>query len=865
MKGKKMKALYIFIALISFILFPALSFSQSIIQDTTKTLPTQYRRGVELMNDYQSYEQKYQGKNLLDEKKRLYPLGFETDHLNKMTTGTGIWTELNPGVPRVDYLGIHFVNPDTGWACGDLGTVIKSVDGGQHWTVEQTNTTTPILKVKSYNGQVVIASGFNGLIIRSTDGGETWTQETSGVTGDMWGLQMINDTLGWSCGTGNSLVKTTNGGITWQRVYTPGYTSDYWWVDFMPAPSGNENYGFIAANGKVLRTTDGGSSWDIIQAGDNQALYSVDVIDSLHIAAAGAGGTGYFAKNIYSSDGGSTWINGGSITTDPINCIKYVNTDTGYIVMSETGLYKTTNRGADWQFIAAVYLDQIGEYEIQFLLAGNVGYNVGSSLKLFRSDGNYDNWNRLIINDDFYDVYFTSSQTGYALSGALYKTTNGGESFQQLNGPGGYSMTFTDSLTGYIGASYTKLYKTTNAGSDWYQTTITGIIDTVGWINKFFFINSETGWAVTSRGGIMKTTDGGENWFAQFNGGSYLGFKSIYFIDPIYGWTVWPGYGGIYSTTDGGTNWVERTEIPLYQANDIYFTNADTGWVADDYDGFYETTDAGISWDTLNGIYHPRQFSLFPYTNHFWVYGFSHLYETNNNGFTWQEITPSVQLFSKFSAPLNWLGYGVDGGGYIVKYIDSSFIPVKLISFNAKVNNDIVTLSWITVTETNNKGFEIERLKDYKIKRLKNWEKIGYINGLGTTTEPKSYTFTDNNLSSGTYKYRLKQIDYDGRFKYSKELTVDINNPMKYYLSQNYPNPFNPTTKINFELPEQTNVKIMLYDIIGRDLKTLINKKLDAGFYTIPLKSDNLSSGVYFYRMTTSEGYTAVKKLIILK
>jgi len=240
------------------------------ITDATKEKPTQYRRGIELQPSYQNYDEKYTGKNLDEEKRRLFPL----------QSGTDVWTELNPKVPRVDYLGIHFVNPDTGWAVGDLGALIKSTDGGNSWTVIETNTTTPILKVRSpatagrFNGEVVIVSGFGGLLLRSTDGGETFTQVTSGVTGDLWGLQMINDTLGWACGNGNSLIKTTDGGQTWQIVATPGYTSDYWWIDFL-----DEDYGFIAANGKVLRNIDGGQNWEIIQAGDSYPLKETMVSD----------------------------------------------------------------------------------------------------------------------------------------------------------------------------------------------------------------------------------------------------------------------------------------------------------------------------------------------------------------------------------------------------------------------------------------------------------------------------------------------------------------------------------------------------------------------------------------------------------
>ncbi|MDP3830306.1 MAG: YCF48-related protein [Ignavibacteriaceae bacterium] len=135
------------------------------VPDTTKDKPVQYRRGIELQEGYQTYKEKYSGKDLEEIKRSLFPL-----------RSTGVWTELNPGVPRVDYIGIHFVNKDTGWACGDLGTLIKTIDGGNSWTVSETNTTTPILKVKSFIGQIVIASGYNGLILRSTNGGETFIQ-----------------------------------------------------------------------------------------------------------------------------------------------------------------------------------------------------------------------------------------------------------------------------------------------------------------------------------------------------------------------------------------------------------------------------------------------------------------------------------------------------------------------------------------------------------------------------------------------------------------------------------------------------------------------------------------------------------------
>jgi photosystem II stability/assembly factor-like uncharacterized protein len=813
-----------------------------LFHNSQKEKPTQYRRGVKLLKGYQTYEQKYAGKNLNDEKKRLYPLGYGTYHPGEATSGTGIWTELNPKVPRVDYLGIHFVNPDTGWACGDLGTVIKTTDGGSSWTVEQTNTTTPILKVNSYNGQIVIASGYSGLILRSSDSGTTWTTEASGVTGDLWGLQMINDTLGWACGNSNSFIKTTDGGLTWQAVTNTGLNTEYWWIDFM-----NKGYGFVACdNGIALKTTDGGNSWTEHQAGDNNHLFSVDVIDSLHIAAGGNAG-----KHVYSSDGGVTWVPTPmyQLPNEPVNCVKYINIDTGYIAVGEMGLYKTTNRGTSWQVTA-----NIGEYEIQLYPEYEIGYAAGTGLKIDKADGNLDVWNKLIINDDFYGVYFTSERKGYAISlGRLYRSTNYGESWDTVEGlPGGGCITFTDSLTGYVGTQNSKIYKTIDGGGSWYQTN--GITNTIA---KIFFINHHTGWAA---GGyrIFKTTDSGDNWFEQLydNVGS---FNGISFVDSLYGWasnlSEW-----LYETTDGGLNWIQQTNSNIYSTRDIFFKDSLNGFAVKT-NQLYETTDSGNNWN-LNSYVSGFSFAKFSHyaDSTILLVGYK-VYRTTDGGNNWVEFPELLGKGLVNSSLINsGLGYAAGKTGLIMKYYDSTYTPVELISFKANSINNKVFLNWSTATEINNRGFEIQKSTD-KI----NWQMIGFVKGNGTTTKKNYYSYIDNDIEMVKYYYRLKQIDFDGSIKCSKVIEVNINAPSQFSLSQNYPNPFNPETNINYTIPKETNVILKLYDITGREVKELVNERKQPGEYTVKLKGGNLSSGVYFFRLITSSGYTAVKKLILLK
>ena len=855
MFNKKSLKVFFLLCLLLALLFSSSNFAQQFSQerfsnsstDTTKEKPIQYRRGIELQDGLQSYEEKYAGKNLIEEKRRLFPL-----------ESTGVWTELNPKVPRVDYLGIQFVNKDKGWAVGDLGALIKSTDGGTSWTVSETNTTTPILKVRSFNGQIVIASGFDGLVLRSTDGGETFTQVTSNVTGDLWGLQMLNDTLGWACGNANSLTKTTDGGQTWQRIFTPGYTSDYWWIDFI-----NESYGFIAANGKVLRTIDGGQNWQIIQAGDSYPLFSIDVIDSLHIASAGYGGTGYPAKNIYSSDAGYTWINGGQITAESVNCIKYINADTGYIVLTEVSARKTTNRGQSWTIIGGID----DNYELQFFKADNIGYSAGTVLKINKAEGNFNIWNRLILNDTFSDVYFTSEITGYVASRWFYKTTDSGISWTMLpNFPTNLftstlgSLTFTDSLTGFVGGPPCRIVKTTNAGDTWYLTNRTGLTDTIGTINKIFFINPTTGWAVTSRGGILKTTDGGDNWFAQLNAGVSIIFGAIHFVDSLYGWTA-NSNARPFKTIDGGANWIQQTNLNIWQSRDVFFINFNEGWLIDQtsWSTLVKTIDGGLNWSAIPEILSPVKFHFFPDTNH-WMINGGHRYITEDGGNTFIEITNDVPSgFNGFNAVTDFLGFSVGGLGLILRYNDTSFVPVELTTFYAEIDNNIVTLNWSTATETNNLGFEVLKSSDKQ-----HWNAVVFINGNGSTTFTHQYQFTDRIETSGIYYYKLKQIDYSGDSKYSNVIEVNIVSPFIFDLSQNFPNPFNSSTTIHYQLPKDNLVSLKVYDVLGNEVKTLLSENKRAGYYTITFSVNDLSSGIYFYKLTAGE-YSATKKFLLLK
>jgi hypothetical protein len=284
---------------------------------------------------------------------------------------------------------------------------------------------------------------------------------------------------------------------------------------------------------------------------------------------------------------------------------------------------------------------------------------------------------------------------------------------------------------------------------------------------------------------------------------------------------------GIYKTTDNGNSWFNTntfsdlnffTDFVLDTNDDIYVS------IQGDNQGVYLSTDGGGSWE----------------------------YEGLSN------------------VEVNCIA--IDSSGYVYAGTYNSGVfktpgrttPVELISFNADVNEKDIDLSWITATETNNSGFEIER----KINN-DNWESIGFVEGQGTTTESQHYTFVDNDVNPGKYQYRLKQIDYDGTFEYSDIIEVEIHSVNKFSLEQNYPNPFNPATVISYQLAVTSNVVLKIYDELGNEVATLVNEEKPAGSYEVDFSvgqdsSPDIASGIYFYRLQAGS-FIETKKMILLK
>ena len=199
-------------------------------------------------------------------------------------------------------------------------------------------------------------------------------------------------------------------------------------------------------------------------------------------------------------------------------------------------------------------------------------------------------------------------------------------------------------------------------------------------------------------------------------------------------------------------------------------------------------------------------------------------------------------------------------------------LPVELTSFAAAIKSAEVVVEWETATEVNNYGFEIEKRVDNSASEQNDlqWQKIGFVQGHGNSNSPKVYSFTDKDLTGGTkFKYRLKQIDNDGQYEYSKEAEVEII-LNKYILFQNYPNPFNPSTTIKYALPYESTVEIIIYNPIGQKVEEFNEGTKGAGHYDVVWLPKNLSTGVYFYSITVKSKdskniYSKTLKMLLIK
>jgi hypothetical protein len=274
-------------------------------------------------------------------------------------------------------------------------------------------------------------------------------------------------------------------------------------------------------------------------------------------------------------------------------------------------------------------------------------------------------------------------------------------------------------------------------------------------------------------------------------------------------------------------------------ANFFFLVNGERGGAG----GYYDTT------------------HVFNFSTNTWVGELNNIPFKRSNIFN-QVSTKLVNDTVKIFIPGGYGNVVSSGTGAVTDRFDvaafTQIIPVELVSFSYSLIGNDVILNWSTASETNNKGFEVQKSLDGK-----SFTQIGFINGNGTSTNLNQYSFIDNNVS-GTVYYRLNQIDFDGTSKLTNIIEVNTNSVVSYILKQNYPNPFNPSTSISYQIPERNFVSLKVIDILGNEVSTIVNEQQDAGMHKISFNASNLASGVYLYQLKVGN-FVATKRMLLMK
>ncbi len=498
-------------------------------------------------------------------------------------------------------------------------------------------------------------------------------------------------------------------------------------------------------------------------------------------------------------------------------------------------------------------------------------------------------------------IWSTSfSQTGEYLNGFL-RTTDGGTTWVNdtipgtENGAAWYIYALNED-TAYVAIeSWTDwgmqgIYKTTDGGATWQKHPTLYANSDLGPAFVHFFDGSN-GVAVgeqdpaNSRLEIYTTTNGGTDW-DKVPDVNIPSNDSVEYIDPVevskIGDNLWiptvsKSGPRFYNTTDKGYHWniidIPNTnlEYEMFPAFKDELHGLRVLWKWTEASAKLEkTTDGGDTWTEIPGPYGdciPLNVSYIPGTSDGYVitgdvnvngYAGGSAY-TLNGGASWTKLdTGNYSYMIFFSANVGWATTYTTSNFY--KYVGPPIpLPVELTSFTTAVNGKNVTLNWSTATETNNQGFEIER----KLTEEK-FLKVGFVKGAGTISEERKYTYVDKDLANGKYTYRLKQIDLNGTYNYSKEVEAEVKIVTEYSLEQNYPNPFNPATTIGFGVKNKGNVKITILNILGEEVATILNEEKGPGYYKLKFNAAVLPSGVYFYRIK-SGNFSQVKKMILMK
>lgn len=727
--------------------------------------------------------------------------------------------------------------------------------GAQSWTeVLEPEIKSTLNDIEMISTTELWVVGNDGLVLHTTDGFATFEEVSLGTETDLAQVFFIDENNGWIGSEDGLVYYTTDGGANWGEVsFAPLMPDDFSFSYFDGLYFVNDQLGFALAGKYKLnylyKTTDGGLTWaikDSLNDGSQQRWYDIKFYDeNIGVVAGNNAGT-----QRYTTDGGETWAVGDSAVTSPFgscelqflseNEVLYIGQGNEFWGLSLT-IFKSFDGGKTWEDYTAAAEGVFDRPEGSYFKDSSNGIIVGSNgfskMFIFKTEDGGETWTESM--GDYSLGFGEVAGEGdllYALgtSGHILKSEDFGDSWEILkyNTASSFeSMQFVGNK-GYTINRYSDVLVTEN-GVDWEITSSAGLWNA----GDIHFIDESTGIAVKENAAILKTTDGGNSWYyvnepVDFSSTNKVGGVSFGDEQTGYAWFSIGDYGAyrIYKTTDAGETWSEVAQIegPGYITGGIEFFDSENGFIAGPrvkpdtvyYSWIKYTEDGGQTWSDadLSAVGEEFEGESFDGAakideNSAIAVGGKSILRTDDKGKTWTYVD-----FNQTLTDTNFYRVAFNGDIGIVTTYDGEML----------------------VTYDGGESWELNQ----------NFYDLLTPNTLAVTNDGRIFFGTND---GHIYAY------YDPTGVDNSE---ELNN--EYELSQNYPNPFNPATTLKFTIPKASKVDVSIYNIIGQKVLNVTNDYYEAGTHELKIDASQLSSGVYFYQLT-SGSYQVTKKMTLIK
>ena len=838
--------------------------------------------------------------NAIDEN-IIYSCG--NNKIYKTTDGGISWVYLqnSSSGTSYNYKSLKFFNALTGFACGTTsntggpaGCIKKTSNGGNNW-LSLVETQLGFSDICVYGTSSVIVTGYDTLgqifLYKSDNLGLTWNMLNTGVICPNGTKLFIADILNYFILTpGGIIYKSSDGGANWQLIQGISNINNLYIYNY------NNIYAAGNAN-QLIKSTDGGNTWQaLVNPLSNYNYYSLTFINNNTGWVSGTRGS-----LLKTTNAGLTWASdANTLTTKKIYDVQILNNNVILLAAADGLIYRTSDQGSNW----ATIISNSNNYSVYNLFFTDevTGFASGASGLIMSTTNSGNSWavQQSNTNNNLYDLFFTNYDTGFAVgqNGCALKTTNSGSNWISINFTSGslYTVKFINGSTGFIGSVNDNIYKTIDCGNTWtlkYTSAGQKNITDIG------FFNNNEGIAIDNSGYIMRTISGGDIWTqqSQLSSNSLNKLKIVDSVSAyiIKGEVSQGSASKIYYTSNKGISWGENV-VPFYPSSllsiDVY--NRYLGFIVGDNgvilktstggtisDGFsisgkvrYIDNNQPVTSGSAKAIKYTQNFSNIIIIDSSQIqpngdYILAHVSRDSVDiGIYPNSTTTNDYVISYYSSTIYWenatLLYPTHNLTNVDIYVYRNFgsdnpnqISGKITSANKDVSGNLKdaviyarkgdTFVGCTMSDANG-NYQLNSLAEGNLKIFIN--RFGYI--------------SDSTYLNVTPTSNIDSVNFNMMplFVGLKQISSSV--PNEYKLYQNYPNPFNPMTNIKYQISKAGFVILKIYDILGRQISTLINEKQTPGSYNVTFDATSLSSGVYFYKLQT-DNFTDTKKMVIIK